>query len=95
MCDAPQNYQLKVIDAGAFTSTPASHWWTRLLLIVFPDDLAGKEFTCNTGDSGLIPWWERSLGGRYDNPLQYSSLENPMDRRAWQDTVPGVAKNWT
>ena len=67
----------------------------QLLLIVLPDDLAGKEFTCNTGDAGSIPWWERSLGGRYDNPLQYSSLENPMDRRAWQDTVPGVAKNWT
>ena len=67
----------------------------QLLLIVLPDDLAGKEFTYNTGDAGSIPWWERFLGGRYDNPLQYSSLENPMDRRAWQDTVPGVAKNWT
>ena len=34
-------------------------------------------------------------GGRNDNPLQYSCLENPMDRGAWQATVHGVAKSWT
>ena len=36
----------------------------------------------------------RSPGGGHDNPLQYSCLENPMDRGAWWTTVPGVAKSW-
>ena len=36
----------------------------------------------NTGDAGLIPEWERSLGEENDNPLQYSCLENSMDRGA-------------
>ena len=36
----------------------------------------------------------RSPGGGHDNPLQYSCLENPMDRGAWQTTVPGVSKSW-
>ena len=49
----------------------------------------------NTGDKGLIPGSGRSPGGGNGNPLQYSCLENPMDRRAWQATVHGVAKSWT
>ena len=53
----------------------------------------GKESACNVGDLGLIPGLGRSLGGGHDNPLQYSSLENSMDRGAWQDTVHGVAKS--
>jgi len=43
----------------------------------------------------LIPGSGRSPGEGNGNPLQYSCLENPMDRGAWQDTVHGVAKNWT
>jgi len=46
----------------------------------FPGDSLGKESTCNAGDIGLIPGLERSPGGQYGNPLQYSCLENPMDR---------------
>ena len=46
-------------------------------------------------DPGLIPASGRSPGGRHDNPLQYSCLENPMDRRAWWDTVHGVTKSRT
>ena len=45
-----------------------------------------------TEDSGSIPGWGRSPGGGHGNPLQYSCLENPMDRRAWGATVHGVAK---
>ena len=41
---------------------------------------------------GSIPGSERSPGGEHDNPLQYSCLENPMDRGAWQATVLGVAE---
>ena len=44
---------------------------------------------------GLIPGLGRSLGEENDNPLQYSSLKNPMDRGAWRATVHGVAKNQT
>ena len=39
---------------------------------------------CNVGDANLIPGPERSPGGGHDSPLQYSHLENPMDRGAWQ-----------
>ena len=44
---------------------------------------------------GSIPGSGRSPGGGHDNPLQYSCLENPMNRRAWQTTVHGVAKSRT
>ena len=45
-----------------------------------------KESTCNRGDSGLIPELGRSPGEGNGNPLQYSCLENPMDRGAWWPT---------
>ena len=45
----------------------------------------------NTGDAGLIPGSGRSPGGGHGNPLQYSCLENPMDRGAWQATAHGFA----
>ena len=46
-------------------------------------------------DAGLIPGLGRSFGEGNGNPLQYSRLENPMDRGAWQATVHKVTKNWT
>ena len=55
--------------------------------------LGGKEFSCNAGDSGLIPGSRRYSGGSYCNPLQYSYLENPMDRGTWRATVHGVTKS--
>ena len=48
-----------------------------------------------TGDTGFIPGSGRSPGGGHGNPLQYSRLENPMDRRAWWAIVHGVMENWT
>ena len=47
----------------------------------------------HAGDTGLIPETERSPGKGNDNPLQYSYLENYMDRGAWQPTDDGVTKN--
>ena len=44
-------------------------------------------------DKGLIPGWGRSPGGEHGSPLQYSCLENPMDREAWRATVHRVAKS--
>ena len=46
-------------------------------------------------DMGSIPGSGRSPGGGHNNPLQYSCLENSMDRGAWWATVHRVAKNWT
>ena len=51
-----------------------------ILLIKLPCDSDGKESACNAGDLGLIPGLGRSSGGGQGNPLQYSCLENPMDR---------------
>ena len=52
----------------------------------------GKESACKAGDPGLIPVLGRPPGEGNDNPLQYSCLENPMDRGTWQAIVHGVAK---
>ena len=46
-------------------------------------------------DVGSIPGWGRSPGEGNGNPLQYSCLENPMDREDWRATVHGVSKGWT
>ena len=51
--------------------------------------LNGEEFPCQVGDVSLIPGLGRSPGKGNGNPLQYSCLENPMDRGAWQATVHG------
>ena len=57
--------------------------------------LSNKESDCNAGDAGLIPGWGRSPGDGHDNPLQYSCLENTMDREAWWDTVHRVTESDT
>ena len=55
----------------------------------FPGGSAGKESACNAGDLASIPGLGRSPGEGHGDPLQYSSLENPMDRAAWWATVMG------
>ena len=60
-----------------------------------PCSSEGKESAYNAGDLGSIPGSGRSLGVGNGNPLQYSCLENPMDRGHWQATVLGVTKSWT
>ena len=49
----------------------------------------------DTKDAGSISGLGKSPGGGNSNPLQYSCLENPMDKGAWQATVHGVVKSWT
>ena len=61
----------------------------------FPGGSEVKASACNVGDLGSIPRSGRSPGERNGNPLQYSCLENPMDRGAWWATVHGVAKSRT
>ena len=58
----------------------------------FPGGLDSKE---SSPELGLIPGSGRSPGGGNGNPLQYSCLENSMDRGTWQATVHGVVKSWT
>ena len=61
-------------------------------------ELVVKNLPANVGyirDMGSIPGLGRSLGGGHGNPLQYSFLENSMDRRAWWAIVHGVTKSWT
>ena len=61
----------------------------------FPCGSDGKESACNIGDSGSIPGLERSPGEGNGNTLQYSCLENSMDRGSWQATVHGVTESDT
>ena len=79
----------------ASSSSPFCDWQLfepALWNSTFAGGSEGKASACNAGDSGSIPVLGRSPGGGNGNPLQYSCLENPMDRRAWQATVHAVAK---
>ena len=60
----------------------------------FPGGSVVKNLPTNAGDTGSIPDLGRSPGKGKGNPLQYSCLENPMDRGAWRATVHGIAKSW-
>ena len=73
-----------------------------MLYVGFPGGATGKEPTCqcrthkrNREMWGSIPGLGRSPAGGHGKPLQYSCLDNPMDRGDWQATVHGVTKSWT
>ena len=70
-------------------------WPPLLFWVGFPGGSDSNESACNAGDPGSIPGSGRSPGGGHGNPLQYSCLENPMDRGAWWATVHGVANSRT
>ena len=62
----------------------------------FPGGARGKEPACSAANAGSIPGLGRSPGGVHGSLLQYSCLENPMDRGgAWRATVHEVTKSWT
>ena len=63
-------------------------------MLGFPGGLDCKESACNAGDLGSVPGLGRSPGEENGYPLQYSCLENLMDRGAWQATVHGITKSW-
>ena len=87
-------------DGGAWWAAVygVAQSWTRLKWLGsienlgLPRWLSGKESTFNAGDPGSIPGSGRYPGRENDNPLQYSCLENPMDREVWWATVHGVTK---
>ena len=93
-----------VEDRGAWHATVhgvvnSQTWqWLKNNQRGFPHGSNSKESTYNArdiGGVGSIPGSGKSLGGGNGNPLEYSLLENPMDRRAWRATVHRVEKNWT
>ena len=61
----------------------------------FPGGSDGKESACSAGDPGLIPGSEKSPGEEDGYPLQYSCLENPVDREIWWAAVCGVTQGRT
>ena len=61
-------------------------------MLDFPGGSDNKESACNAKDPGLFPGSGRSLGENYGNLLQYSCLENSMDRGAWWATIHGVQR---
>ena len=58
-----------------------------------PGGSDNKESACNAGDAGSIPGLGESPGEGNGNPLQYSCLDNSMDREAWWATVHGITKS--
>ena len=64
----------------------------------FLDGASGKEPDCQCRrhkKCGFDPWVEKIPGKGHSNPLQYSCLENPMDKGAWRAVVHSVSKRWT
>ena len=88
----PGHHRAPSSAPGAVPQIPASYLFYTW---ASPVNSGGKESACNAGDRGSIPVLGRSPGGAHGNPLQYSCLENPMNRGAWWATVHGVAKSWT
>ena len=91
-------------DGGAWWAAiyGVTQSWTRLKRLSssssskdksFPGGSDSKESACNAGNLGSIPRLGRSPGEGNGNPVQYSSLENPMNRRAWWATVYGITKD--
>ena len=64
----------------------------QIALFAFPRGSVGKESACNVGELGSIPGLGRSPGEGNGNPLQYSYLENFMDRGPWRATILGVSE---
>ena len=94
------SFSFLLVSAISIRHASAPSWSPTLFnesfyITCFPDGSEGKESVCNPGDQGSILWWGRSPGEGNGNPLQYSCLENPMDRGAWWATVHGVTKSGT
>ena len=86
------SHPLPVIKIGLFFFSLLSCKSSLYILRENPNSSVGKETTCSAGDLGSIPGSGRSPGKGNGNTLQYSCLENPMDRGAWQATVHGVSR---
>ena len=97
VCQSLYSFHLASGGLLKSSSSPFSLKWRMLASPIcwgyyFPGGSDGKESACNAGDLGSISGSGRSSGGGNGNPLQYSCLGNPMDRRAWQATVHSVTR---
>ena len=84
--EAPSQAENIFLNIREFTTRRSIRWCSERMFRLwmgFPSGSVGKESSCNAGDLGSIPGLWRSPGGGHGNPLQYSCLENPMDRGAW------------
>ena len=81
------------VDTEALITKPAM--WLHRNSFCKAGGSDGKESTCNAGDGGSFPGSGRSPGEGNGSLLEYSCLENSMERGAWQDTVHGVSKSHT
>ena len=88
-CPPPGDLLNSGIVPGSHVPALAGGFFTTSATYNFLGGSDGKEFACDAGDLGLIPRSGRSPGGGNGNPLQYSWLENSMDRGAWWATVRG------
>ena len=89
------NLAICTSSMGIYSPCNRIHLETGYITKGFPGGSDSKESAWNAGDPGLIPGWVRSTGEGNGNPLQYSCLENPVDRGAWWATVHGLAKSRT
>ena len=81
-----------------FSGWLPSLFYSSVSVRAFQAALVVKNLPVNAGDlrdEGSIPGSGRSPGGRRGNPIQYSCLENPMDRIVWWAMVHRVTKSWT
>ena len=75
----------------SFSISPSSEYLALISFRMgFPGSSPGKESACNAGDPSSVPELGRSPGEINSYPLQYSCLENSMDRGAWQVTIHGI-----
>ena len=85
-------FSILSFSAYIFFDISYSPWWASQVTLMV------KNLPANAGDkrdAGSIPGWGRAPGGGHSNPLQYSRLENPMDRGVWWAMVHRVTKSWT
>jgi len=78
-----------------FINSVGPFLWSNSYIPGFPCGSDGKESACDAGDPGSVSRFGRFPGEANGNPLQYSCLENSMDRGVWQATIHGVAKSQT
>ena len=89
----PLKWKRRVLTTGPLGKSLWGIFRLTINVFGFPGGSVGKESTSNAGDLGLIPGLGKSPGGGHGNPLQYSCLENSMEKGSWQDTVHGIAKS--
>ena len=84
-----------VLNASFVNISSVEHKEGPQFSLGYPCGSAGKEYSCNVGDLGLIPGLGGCPGGEHGNPLSILAWRIPMDRGPWWATVHGVTKNWT